>query len=540
MIRRKISSTLVCFFTIIASHLCSPPARALSLESQWTEGRAIRLITSARDLENLPKEVSGVRIGHGVSIRELALNSDRIEVVDCTRARLRAEDFKALSQLPHLRALVLNYSKFEKGALEEFKPSTLEFVGLLGCGNVDDLLSKFSECSALREVSLNGSDVSERGLSRLADCATLQAVELEYCQQCGSRGLTALLAKRQLRWLDLSRSKWVSDEDLGLVARQAELRTLGLMGCHGVSDSGILKLGTLSKLEYLDLCVGRPRENPELKVTPHILAAFENLGRLTGLMLPAWPGFGGKELGTLARYCPEIRRLDVAFGWIRTDADVEVLARFKNLEQLSLRCSAARLSKAGFGLLEKCTRLKRLTLGLTNLIQGQLESIKCLRGLTHVVVEDEGVNDDVMKALASLPNLESLELRGRQSYGPTGAKAFSGSKCLTRLALLYDDSLDSETIEALAGITSLQFLAIEGTGASCEGGLSALARLTNLRELRIESTSSCGDGQLFKFKGLEKLAVLRLERTSVTADAVEQFRMAKPSVSLYWYGTPFG
>jgi hypothetical protein len=123
------------------------------------------------------------------------------------------------------------------------------------------------------------------------------------------------------------------------------------------------------------------------------------------------------------------------------DAEVEILATLPDIERLVLRQSP--VSDAGFAALGRCTRLEDLN-----------------------VPQAAGTAAGIM-ALESLPNLRRLRLGGPNLAGPDVARAIARLPALTSLHLI-DVAIGDEGLAALAELTTLRNLYLDGAGVSDE------------------------------------------------------------------------
>jgi len=155
-------------------------------------------------------------------------------------------------------------------SFDELERGLLEYLNV-----TDDDLSRLTQPSSLRELSLATTDVTDAGLRHLADCRQLVWLDLA-ATRITDDGIAALQGLERierlildgtgisdaalgtiadgmprLRELELSRTG-VGDAGVGHLARLKNLTSLDLTGTS-VTDAAVPALGSLSQLESLDI-----------------------------------------------------------------------------------------------------------------------------------------------------------------------------------------------------------------------------------------------------------------------------------------------
>jgi len=186
--------------------------------------------------------------------------------------------------------------------------------------------------------------------------------------------------------------------------------------------------------------------------------AQENMGReirVFGVRRSAYETlkYWGMEVGEPVtreeHWKPELVRYVSFSGKQASDADLDGLARFRNLEGLGLRDEPV-----------TDARLKRLAV---------------LRGLRSLDLTGTGVTDAGLKELAGMAGLRDLGLRGTKVTG-AGLRDLAGLKALAVLDLSHTGVTDA-ALGHVAGLTGLRKLDLAGTRVSAEG----IAGLVELR-----------------------------------------------------------
>ena len=187
------------------------------------------------------------------AVREVQALGFRLEESASPFAVIRADwhaAFRLATWTEHRRALTLP----DGSDLAALRPLLLRLhptvLTAYGCRNVDALRG----LTGLRVLGLYGSDVQD--LAPLAGLAQLQSLSLTGCT--GVTDLAPLAGLAQLRWLDLVGCTGVAD--LAPLAGLTQLPWLGLVGCTGVAD--LAPLAGLAQLQWLYLigCTGLSAE----------------------------------------------------------------------------------------------------------------------------------------------------------------------------------------------------------------------------------------------------------------------------------------
>ncbi|QDU36106.1 Leucine Rich repeats (2 copies) [Maioricimonas rarisocia] len=157
---------------------------------------------------------------------------------------------------------------------------------------------------------------------------------------------------RHLKRVRFAFSPGITDEHVAALKNCSELQEADLMLCSRVSDDGVATLGTLTRLESLNLS--------GTAVTDQGVGSLRRLIRLTHLELAGTPGI----------------RMSI------TDAATGHLARFSGLQRLNL--NSTDLTDRGLARLTRLSELRELDLGdtlITNLGLGQLKKLEQLERL---------------------------------------------------------------------------------------------------------------------------------------------------------------
>ncbi|KAL6771164.1 hypothetical protein ACKKBF_B34195 [Auxenochlorella protothecoides x Auxenochlorella symbiontica] len=309
----------------------------------------------------------------------------------------------------------------------------------------------------------------------------LQELDLSPCRAAlADAALRALRDMRCLRDLRLDGCTGLTDEALGHVAAARGLRRLSLAGLP-LSDLGLAALGGGAPPRY-PAVHAPPRPRPP---SPALLlgSARASPPRLTRT-LPAPRPPGALPLlvsldltGCAGVSCRGLAALGPALG------------RLRRLRLGSCGAGAAGEADAVLRLLgSACARLTDLDLagfaltgaGLLALapLGASLETL----GLWNCAT----VPDAELGALAALPRLADLSLRGWHQLTDAGAEALGALPRLARLDLRACEQLRGEGLAALAAARGLHTLDLRRCHALTDAGVAAVGRLASLRSLLLD------------------------------------------------------
>ena len=250
-------------------------------------------------------------------------------------------------------------------------------------------------------------------LGHLSGLVRLASLRLAACT--GAFSLEPLAALPLLATLDLSGCSGITDQSLADLARAApRLRTLVLRACGQLTDAGVAHLGTLERLEALDLCWVQG-------VTRVGLVSVSHLQHLTTLDLHSCVSVADGGLRAVSRL-RALTSLDLSWCTV-SDAGMPHLASLGSLVALVL--TDATITDAGLDVLPCLTRLASLDLCSCRYItDAGLSRIGRLPRLTFLgLCNCGGVTGAGLVHLAPLSALARLNLRNTGVAAQAGALA---------------------------------------------------------------------------------------------------------------------
>lgn len=352
-------------------------------------------------------------------------------------------------------------------------------------------------------------EVTTNGWKMLANLKRLEMLDLRY-----SLGLVYAEAVGSLAQLPALRSLTldgtdVEDSGLRRIEGMANLCTISMRSCFGVEGPGLSAWGTsMPALTDIDLSVSYRIREEAVKA----LATSTSLTRLN-LQL-CYEGLTDSSLRAIARM-PYLAELNISGGSCLTDEGVCALAALSSLTSLDLGGSEE-LTNGGVQAISKIHTLTSLNLcgcrGVSNegvLTLGRLTNLRCLN-LNQCV----GVSSVVGLAVSS--NLVSLSLELLDSLQDDSLHEISHMSLLRSLNLRHCNCLTTEGVKALARLTDLRYLQLDGIRVKDEG-VAALANLKLLNCLSL-ALSDVTDAGLRELTCLQSLQSLNLRHCSKVTD----------------------
>jgi serine/threonine protein kinase/Leucine-rich repeat (LRR) protein len=238
-------------------------------------------------------------------------------------------------------------------------------------GMTDDQMRSLAGASSLKRLTLHGPRCSDAALAQLQDMTHLQELTLDSIPFT-DRGARYLLACPQLQVLKINEAE-LTDESLEVIGQLRQLETLQLNHC-GVSEQVVATAAALPELRLLDI---------------------------------SFP------LGTQARNltrCRSLEHLVLTRCNQLSEGDVIELGRVKSLRQLTIR--QCRLSDSCKRRLGGLVAISRLTLEDVNMEAADFRSLKNLRALRSLGLDNMVVELDAAQAIGGIDQLTLLSLRG--------------------------------------------------------------------------------------------------------------------------------
>ena len=313
------------------------------VSSDWYDAvRGWRATLTTIDFLNLPRSDSFI---NDSSVRVVCVQCPALTLLDLScNFGLTDNVFEILSlHCPRLQILSVQRTRVRDGLAYLAACNELQSLNVSSC-----LLARFSPTSlallarhtSLTRLNLTGSEqwLTDDGLHALAACTTLKELLLSTCS-VRDAPLVAIAAACELRLVDLSNCRRLSDESMCELARCCELEDVELANCPAASDRSLRALGASNKHSRLrHLCLSACASGDRRAVTEAGLRALAPAcAALTSLNLSCLAAATDSALAALGAHCVHLHVLDLSMCDECTDEGlVALLHGSPSIERLNL------------------------------------------------------------------------------------------------------------------------------------------------------------------------------------------------------------
>lgn len=190
-----------------------------------------------------------------------------------------------------------------------------------------------------------------------------------------------------------------------------------------------------------------------------------------------------------------------------SDAGIATLSRLPHLATLKL--DGCNVTDASIPSLARFKSLTSLDVASTPITPTRIPAIQ---SLSELLLQDRPLDDEGMKAIASMPNLRSFRIRASE-FGASGLLALARSGRLTSLSIY--GGLDQHAVESLAAFPQLEQLTLRVDKAVPQSSYAFLSKLSKLKRLDLATTTIDDEG-LRSLQGCRELTELDLSYTKVS------------------------
>ncbi len=397
------------------------------------------------------------------------------------------ESAKLLAQNPQAHQLTIadRTRKYpdDLSGLSELDPNDLFWLSVstemyLRTGADPRIFEPLSRLTGLGILSLSSTGITDEGLKHLRSLRSLRGLEFMQAS-IGSRDLAVLMDLPALEYLLIT----------------------------GVTDAGLKQVAQLSNLRWLNIVGG--------KMWGPGLAELAKLPRLERLCF--WGGRGGRPISDRhIKYLEGLTQLKGLTLWgvdALTDASLASIGKLENLEGLHFIRTSPKFTPAGVAHLKELKNLKKLAfaqtwVGSEGMRYGDevvrqlaaLPNLESIQGISYLSAEG-------MKTLARFRNLKCLHVtlkdRRQGYYGPTGLSNLAGLGSLEELLISSGDVLSEADLACLEPLGRLKKL-IVGSRHLTDRSLASISKLDQLESLSFSVLGGAGVSKISK-SGLNQL-----------------------------------
>ena len=220
-------------------------------------------------------------------------------------------------------------------------------------------------------------------------------------------------------------AEYFTDRELQITAMNSpELQSLGLEGCHKITDAGVR---ALTALDDTDIPLLRNLQSLNLKSCRQITdAGIQHVSKLINLQslnLGSCNQITDTGIGALARLT-KLQNLDFWSCRQITDAGIQALTQLTNLQSLNL-WGCRQITDAGIQHVSQLINLQSLNLGYCSQITDTgVLALAALPNLQNLdLTRCDKITNAGLVVLAQLTNLQSLSLRGCRQITPEAINA---------------------------------------------------------------------------------------------------------------------
>ena len=356
-----------------------------------------------------------------IKVFEGPSNSHKMKILRCLRSFIRETSTKKFE----VAMAILGKFSLIVEPEPEIKGMTSEEITVL-LNNLDGTISEID--NAMNELSLRPEQVLPQIFKTFSTQKT--TVQQKYLQLCEDylRYSKVVHDKTRIFLKDLKKNKTLKSQ----VEKILTLYELELLYRDAGDVFKKLNFSNLKKIKELNIYTKKlPASFNELKIFP------QNITTLN------WHA-------------------------IIDDTELEKLKKFPNLQNLYIGYPVLDqdFTSEGFKNILKLNKLKKLTLICPVKVKSEeLKKLKSLTGLVDLRLVDSKINDDVLRNLAELKNLEVLSVKRHPLLTGKGFTFFKDHKKLTKLNIAMGKFKD---IKSLAQIKPLKVLDLRRTGITQE------------------------------------------------------------------------
>lgn len=355
----------------------------------------------ATPLRKSPTRVNLGLSGGGITDAGMAQlkGMDSLLSLGISDTKISDEGLKPLADLAHLEALSISSDKItDAGIAHLAKLTNLKRLSVYAKNLTAAAYAAVKDMTRLEELQLGGfsSHVGDAQLANMKNLVHLKELKLDGndLTDAGMANIKDMADVRKL-WLEAPK---VTKTGAANLAGLKSLEELTVMKCPGLDDDGLSVMKDLKKLKVLDLVYGDP-------ITAKGSAALGSLTSLRKLRLGKVGPDGLQGLKSLG----DLEELDLNYSRV-DDANLAHLSGLKKLKKLNLQSTP--VTDAGMKHLAGLTGLRELWLNDDAITDEGLKAIAGLSGLEQLYMSSCKVTGSAFKDLKSMTGLKELHISG--------------------------------------------------------------------------------------------------------------------------------
>jgi internalin A len=358
-------------------------------------------------IQGLPRLKSIVLGGSRVTGKDIEALSEiaGLEKVAILNTRLTAENLRPLARLAHCKSIDLSGTAFDRYSLRVLADVAglreLCWSSSAVCGRDLSALGRLKNLSSL---NLSDTRLDDEGVREIATFRQLRSLNIRDCKSVSDDGLITLAEGiAGLRELSVSGPQ-LTERGIDAVTRMRELRSLQAYGI-AIPSNLIARFQESGALE--ELILSFPKQDQSSERAKSIMASIGGIASLRRLQLHGLPQ-NVETLGAIKRLMvlealfmgnaelddegihslmalPALRELDISGSPRVSDDSIDMLAQFPSLQIVTLsRCG---ISHEGMSRLHRKLAVRQMPLG-TMKILGEFEGVIELQGDEYVPVRE--------------------------------------------------------------------------------------------------------------------------------------------------------
>lgn len=368
---------------------------------------------------------------------------DRIKILTIKSGITTGSLLDCLSENSPLRVLsLISVKATSKNAIKMI--GRLRYLELLNLTfiEVDIPESLCNGKSALRNVLLIGRGTGKQDVEKISRCNDLELLDLGETPIIDI-SIEKLDNLRKLRYLNLSKTKKITDNGVRFLSKLVDLKFLELSGT-AVGDPTAKVIAKLPRLEHIGI-----RNTLVTKPSLLIGSNSKTLRSLNMTNIPYAPGglSGVERLAGLKNL--GIRETKVG------DEIARYLGKFKNLRKLDME--KTEITDRTLPAIGRLRRLRSLDLAGKSISDKGFKHLAGLKSIRWLTTFDTSISDDSIKTMLSMKGLYYLVIDGKKVTG----RNFHELKKLRCLRILFIRAGNKGNLHKLTGLKNLRVLHLD-------------------------------------------------------------------------------